>query len=341
MVDIKSNDFPENNPAAENSGTFLSVKNLVVKYITSFSTINAVNDVSFTLNKGETLGLVGETGAGKTTIAKSILRILPDPPAKIYGGEILLYGEDLLKVRPERMREIRGNRISMIFQDPMTSLNPIEKIGDQIAESIKLHVRCPRKEIPERGKLILEKVGIQPERYNDYPHQLSGGMKQRVVIAMAMACNPEILLADEPTTALDVTIQAQVLEMIKELQREYETSVILITHDLGIVAEMCDSIAVIYAGEIVEYGTAADIFDRTSHPYTAGLFGSLPGRNKKARRLDPIKGLMPDPSNLPPGCKFHERCRFATDRCAKEMPENRRLSDTHYIKCFAESGVIR
>jgi len=341
MTEIKSSAITENTAPTDTGEVFLSVKNLVVKYITRFSTINAVNDVSFSLNKGETLGLVGETGAGKTTIAKSILRILPEPPSKIFGGEILLHGEDLLRAKPDRMREIRGNRISMIFQDPMTSLNPIERIGDQIAECIRLHVNCPRKEIPERGKLILEKVGIQRERYNDYPHQLSGGMKQRVVIAMAMACNPEILLADEPTTALDVTIQAQVLEMIKELQIEYGTSVILITHDLGIVAETCDSIAVIYAGEIVEYGTAEDIFDRTSHPYTAGLFGSLPGRNKKARRLDPIKGLMPDPSNLPPGCKFHERCRYATERCAREIPENRMLSDTHYTKCFMESGVIR
>jgi len=326
---------------AGESGALLSVNGLVVKYITDFSTINAVNEVSFSLRKGETLGLVGETGAGKTTIAKSILRILPEPPSKICAGEIKLNGEELLTAQTARMREIRGDKIAMIFQDPMTALNPIERIGNQIAESIRLHSDISRGEVTERVKQMLEKVGIPRERYPEYPHQFSGGMKQRVVIAMAMACNPELLIADEPTTALDVTIQAQVLEMMKNLQTEYGTSVILITHDLGIVAETCDSVAVVYAGEIVEYGSAGDIFDNTAHPYTAGLFGSLPRANRNARRLNPIKGAMPDPSNLPTGCKFHNRCSYADERCAAEIPQNRRLSATHFSKCFAERDVIK
>ena len=324
---------------SEKSETLLAVKDLVVKYITSLNTINAVNSVSFSIKKGETLGLVGETGAGKTTIARAIMRTLPEPPSKICGGEIALYGEELLTAKAGRMREIRGDKISMIFQDPMTSLNPIEKVGDQIAEAIKLHSNYSKKEIVERVKQMLEKVGIPGERYSDYPNQFSGGMKQRVVIAMALACNPELLIADEPTTALDVTIQAQVLEMITSLKNELGTSMILITHNLGIVAETCNSVAIIYAGEVVEYGTAEDIFDRAAHPYTVGLFGSLPGVNKKARRLSPIRGLMPDPSNLPSGCKFHERCTHATERCSREIPENVYLSETHYAKCFIEGDI--
>ena len=340
MFEKKTRIAAESRVAAD-SEMLLSVRDLVVKYITGSSTINAVNGVSFSVKKGETLGIVGETGAGKTTIAKSIMRILPEPPSKICGGDIAFYGEELLTAKMARMRQIRGDKISMIFQDPMTSLNPIERVGDQISESIRLHSRLSRKEVVERSKQMLEKVGIPRERYSEYPHQFSGGMKQRVVIAIAMACNPDLLIADEPTTALDVTIQAQVLEMMKEIQNEFGTSVILITHDLGIVAETCDNVAVIYAGEIVEYGTSEDVFDRTAHPYTLGLFGSLPGANKKARRLNPIKGLMPDPSSLPPGCKFHERCRYATERCSQEIPENRILSDTHYAKCFVERDVMR
>lgn len=270
---------------------FIEVKNLKVHYTSEGRVIHAVNDVSFSLNKGETLGLVGETGAGKTTIAKSVLRILPQPPAEVEGGEIFLEGKDLLKLSEDEMRKIRGRKIAMIFQDPMTALNPVMRVGKQIAEGIALHEKISAKEAEEKAKKMLEMVGIPASRYRDYPHQFSGGMKQRVVIAMALSCSPDLLLADEPTTALDVTIQAQVLDIIKNLQKEFETSMIMITHDLGIVAEVCDNVAVIYAGEVVEYGSREEIFDNPLHPYTIGLFGSLPDINSDVERLSPIAGM--------------------------------------------------
>jgi peptide/nickel transport system ATP-binding protein len=313
----------------------LELKDLVVEYHTDDAVIHAVNSINLTVRKGETIGLVGETGAGKTTIARAILRILPTPPAKLRGGEILFEGRDIIGLSERDMRKVRGNKIAMIFQDPMTALNPIKKIGVQISEAIMLHNEISRTEAERRACDMLEMVGIPSERYIEYPHQFSGGMKQRVVIAMALACNPELLLADEPTTALDVTIQAQVLEMMQGLKEKLGTSVILITHDLGVVADICDSVAVVYAGEIVEYGRAEHIFDGAArHPYTIGLFNSLPNLDSSERRLKPIRGLMPDPTSLPKGCKFCDRCPDAADKCKEQLPEVIEIEPGHHVKCF-------
>ncbi len=314
--------------------TLVDIKNLWVEYRIDGGVVHAVNGVDLKIHKGETLGLVGETGAGKTSIAKSILRVLPDPPSKIVDGEIYMDGEDMLKLPEHKMRKIRGKKISMIFQDPMTALNPTVKVGTQIAEAIKLHEKMNKAEAQVRAMEMLEMVGITKERFSDYPHQFSGGMKQRVVIAMALACHPELLLADEPTTALDVTVQAQILDMMTSLKNEMQTSVLMITHDLGIVAETCDTVAVVYAGEIVEYGTMMEIFDDPGHPYTVGLFGSLPSIDRKDKRLKPIHGLMPDPMNLPAGCKFSPRCPYATDECRKAVPPVTEMDGTHIVKCF-------
>ncbi len=311
----------------------LKIEDLVVEYRTDGGVIHAVNGLRLELDRGEALGLVGETGAGKTTVAKSILRILPEPPAKICSGSIVFEGEDLLKLSESKMQKIRGNKISMIFQDPMTALNPVETIGEQIAETVRIHNKLSRAEAQKRTIEMLEMVGIPGERYGEFPHQFSGGMKQRVIIAMALACNPELLLADEPTTALDVTIQAQVLEMMAQLKKELSTALILITHDLGIVAEMCEKVAVVYAGEIVEYGTADHIFNHTGHPYTVGLFQSLPRLNSTEKRLKPIKGLMPDPSALPDGCRFCPRCPLAAEICEKENPALQEVAEGHFVKC--------
>jgi peptide/nickel transport system ATP-binding protein len=312
----------------------LEIKNLSVQYHTDDATIYAVNNVSLTIRQGETIGLVGETGAGKTTIAKSIMRILPSPQGKITSGEILFKGENLLALQEKEMQKVRGNRIAMIFQDPMTALNPIETVGFQIAEAIRRHNNISKAEADRRACDMLEMVGIPMERFSEYPHQFSGGMKQRVVIAMALACNPELLLADEPTTALDVTIQAQVLDMMRSLKEKLRTSVVLITHDLGVVAEFCESVAVTYAGEIVERGSVEHIFDNPQHPYTLGLFGSLPKLDTKDRRLKPIKGMMPDPTNLPPGCRFCERCPDATEACAAAPPPDIETEPGHIVKCI-------
>jgi len=323
-----------------NNDAFLSVKDLTVTYSSDGSVVHAVNDVSFYLEKGKTLGLVGETGAGKTTIAKTILRILPEYQAEVKGGEIFLEGKDLLQLSEKEMLNIRGSHIAMVFQDPMTALNPVMTIGKQIEEAIMLHERTQKKQAEEKAEVMLEMVGISKERFHEYPHQFSGGMKQRVVIAMALACNPVLLLADEPTTALDVTIQAQVLEMIGRLQKEHGTSMILITHDLGVVAETCDTIAIIYAGEVVELGTKEDIFDHHVHPYTNGLFGAIPDINEKQDRLKPVPGLPPDPSQLPSGCHFHPRCAFATEACSQEPIGMQSLSETHFCRCrMAQRGA--
>ena len=301
--------------SGETKEELLRIRDLVVEYDTDEDVVQAVNHIDLQLGKGETLGLVGETGAGKTTIAKAILRILPDPPSRVKAGEIYFEGKDILKLSEGKMRKIRGNKIAMIFQDPMTALNPIETVGSQIAEAIGLHEKLSKAEVQKRAVDMLEMVGIPGERYGEYPHQFSGGMKQRVVIAMALACRPELLLADEPTTALDVTIQAQVLDMMESLKEKLNTSMILITHDLGIVAGMCDRVAVVYAGEIVEQGTTEEVFDFPGHPYTLGLFQSLPRLDSTEKRLKPINGLMPDPTNLPEGCKFYDRCPYACEKC--------------------------
>ena len=311
----------------------LSVEDLEVRYVLSEETVCAVNGVSFTVNKGETLGLVGETGAGKTTIAKAIMSILPDPPAKIKNGKIMYGQKDLLAMKEKEVRKIRGKKISMIFQDPMTALNPVFTVGEQIAEVVKIHENLKGKESIKRAVEMLEMVGIPGERYGEYPHQFSGRMKQRVVIAMAFACNPELLIADEPTTALDVTIQAQVLEMMTKLKEQLNTAMILITHDLGIVAQMCDKVAIVYAGEIVETGSAEDIFDRPAHPYTTGLFNALPSLADDQTRLTPIHGLVPDPTALPKGCKFHTRCPYASEACEKTVPPLKETEPGHYTRC--------
>jgi oligopeptide/dipeptide ABC transporter ATP-binding protein len=316
------------------NSAFLSVRDLVVEYSAEGQVIHAVNAISFDLERGKTFGLVGETGAGKTSTAKAILRILPDPPAKIRGGEIILDGEDLLKINEKEMRKIRGHKVSMIFQDPMTALNPIMKVGEQIAEVIRLHNKISKQDADERGMNMLEKVGIPRERFNDYPHQFSGGMKQRVVIAIALACSPELLLADEPTTALDVTIQAQVLEMIAKLKKDFNTSMIMISHNLGVVAEVCDDLAVIYAGEIVELGSKEAIFDHPTHPYTLGLFKAVPHLYDEADRLSPILGLPPDPSNLPIGCHFNPRCPLVTEQCRSEKIALREVAPGHFCRCI-------
>ncbi|NLA87727.1 MAG: ABC transporter ATP-binding protein, partial [Clostridiales bacterium] len=303
-------------------------------YVTKDGEFHAVNNIRLSIEKGETVGLVGETGAGKTTTALGIMGLVPDPPGKIISGEILFNGTDLLKEKEAALRKIRGNDISMIFQDPMTALNPIMRVGSQISEVIYLHGNLSKAEAKKRAVKMLEMVGISAERSSDYPHQFSGGMKQRVIIAIALACNPKLLIADEPTTALDVTIQAQVLEMMNDLKKEFDTSMLLITHDLGIVAESCDKIAIMYAGEIVEYGTLDHIFHTASHPYTVGLFTSLPSLDKDVSRLNPIPGLMPDPSNLPTGCKFHPRCPKACDACSQTEPQLFEIEPGHYVSCL-------
>ena len=314
--------------------SFLDIKDLTIHYITDEGVVKAVNGIDLSLEKGDTLGLVGETGAGKTTTALGVMGLVPDPPGKVISGEILYNGEDLLKKSNAELRKIRGGEISMIFQDPMTALNPVLRVGDQIAEVIHLHGNCSRTEALKRAMDMLQKVGIPPERVSDYPHQFSGGMKQRVVIAIALACTPQLIIADEPTTALDVTIQAPVLDMMNDLKQQIGTSMILITHDLGIVAESCDQVAIMYAGEIVEYGSLEDIFDHTTHPYTKGLFNSIPSLDKDTERLQPIQGLMPDPANLPEGCKFHPRCPYAVEACAQQHPGMTELTPGHLCRCL-------
>ena len=300
------------------SEKLLEIKDLHVHYVSDGETVRAVNGISFYIERGETLGLVGETGAGKSTTALAILNMLPQYVSRVPQGEILVDGDNVLTMKPRELQRLRGSKVSMVFQDPMSSLNPVYRVGDQIAEVLKIHKRAKgKKELREMVGKILEMVGIPAERQDEYPHQFSGGMKQRVMIAIAIACQPELLIADEPTTALDVTIQAQVLDMMQELKDNLDSSILLITHDLGVVAAFCDRVAIMYAGEIVEQGTLEDIFDteRPHHPYTIGLFGSIPNLEVKTDRLHPIDGLMPDPTALPEGCKFNPRCPKSCAQC--------------------------
>ncbi len=335
------------------SDILLDIHNLEVSYDTEDGIVRAVNGIDLQVRRGKTLGIVGETGAGKTTTAKSILRLLPERTGNIRSGEIIFDGENLLQLPLEEMQQrIRGEKISMIFQDPMSSLNPVIPIGEQIAEVLELHQknRSGKRmfgrgkrdaEINRRVDQILEMVGIPTERKNEYPHQFSGGMKQRVVIAMALVCEPALVIADEPTTALDVTIQAQVLDMMEDLKHRFNTSMLLITHDLGVVAQTCDDVAIMYAGEIIEYGTMEDIFDPKlpHHPYTVGLFNSVPRLDDEAERLEPIPGLMPDPTDLPQGCRFHPRCLHCMEQCRAESGVLYQ-DGTHRICCRLMEGKM-
>ena len=313
--------------------SLLEIRDLVIHFITDDGDVCAVNGIDLDIQEGRSLGLVGETGAGKTTTALGILNLIPEP-GKVLRGEIRYKGKDILKMSAKELQQLRGNEISMIFQDPMTALNPIMTVGEQIEEVIIHHEKCGKLDAQKKMIEILGKVGIAPERALDYPHQFSGGMKQRVVIAVALACDPSLLLADEPTTALDVTIQAQVMDMINSLKEELGTSMLLITHDLGVVAESCDDVAIVYAGEIVEQGPIEAIFERTAHPYTKGLFSSIPRLDEDVEWLTPIQGLMPDPMDLPQGCAFCPRCKAATERCEKEKPPMVELETGHLVKCW-------
>ncbi len=320
--------------------SLLAIQNLQVRFHTLAGTVRAVDGVEFALRQGETLGVVGESGCGKSVTALAILRLIPSPPGKISDGQILFRGEDLLRVSKARIREVRGKQISMIFQEPMTCLNPVFTIGHQIAETFIVHQKMSRKEAEEASVEILKMVQIpSPEkRVREYPHQLSGGMRQRVMISMALACNPEILIADEPTTALDVTIQAQILDLMLQLKEKLKTAILLITHDLGIMAEMAQRIIVMYAGKIVETGDSLSIFKESSHPYTQGLLKSVPHLGQRSQfgksRLQEISGTVPSLNQLPSGCFFAPRCQRTMEICRMEMPELKRLGDTHSAACW-------
>lgn len=318
---------------SENNNLMLDIEDLTIHYETDSGVVHAVEGLNLQLGRGETLGLVGETGAGKTTTALGVMRLIPNPPGKIKSGKIIFNGENLLDKSETEMRKIRGGKIAMIFQDPMTSLNPVMTVDKQIAEMIKLHRNVNEAESLKLAGDMLELVGIRRERAKDYPHQFSGGMKQRVVIAIALACDPELLIADEPTTALDVTIQAQVLELMKELKAKFSASMILITHDLGIVADICDKVAIMYAGRVVEYADKRALYSNPIHPYTNGLFKSVPSIDEDVDELPVIPGLMPDPMDLPKGCAFHPRCSLAQPICAKEQPQMRDFANGHCAAC--------
>jgi oligopeptide/dipeptide ABC transporter ATP-binding protein len=321
----------------------LEIDDLRTWFYTDDGVAKAVDGVSYTIEAGKTLGVVGESGCGKSVTAMSILQLVPTPPGKYVGGEIRYHGENLLDKNEKAMRKIRGNEISVIFQEPMTSLNPVFRVGDQIGEALRLHEGMSRSEARARSIELLQQVGIpSPEtRVDDYPHQLSGGMKQRVMIAMALACSPALLIADEPTTALDVTIQAQILDLLRDLQKEKGMAILLITHDLGVVAENADDVVVMYAGKIVERAPVEQLFETPRHPYTLGLFRSIPGLGSACDRLEVIEGSVPNPLEFPSGCKFRPRCPFATEECAAQEPELSEVAERHEVACLHLDQVSR
>jgi len=316
----------------------LEIKNLSVKYQTGRSTAYALNGVDLTIGKGESVGLVGETGAGKTTTALSVMNLIPQPAGKVTGGEVYFEGKNVFKMKKRELQDMRGNKVAMIFQNPLTSLNPVFTIGEQIGMVLRKHKNLSNKEALEEAGKLLEIVGIARYRVNDFPHQFSGGMRQRVGIASALACNPALLIADEPTTALDVTIQAQILELIKELQATYDSSLLMITHNLGIIAEICHRVMVMYAGTIVESGTVEEVFAHPLHPYTQGLFGSIPKLTGPRERLASIPGTVANSAMLPTGCAFHPRCGLSGAPCNKTHPHMVRINDNHYVACHMIGG---
>ncbi|GHT83535.1 dipeptide/oligopeptide/nickel ABC transporter ATP-binding protein [Spirochaetia bacterium] len=317
----------------------LSITNLVVEYRTERARVHALNGVSLALGKGESLGLVGETGAGKTTTALSILKLLPERNAGILNGDITFQGEQVFKMSTSRLQEMRGGQISMIFQNPLTALNPVFTVGEQIGMVLRYHEKLTPRQALSRAGELLETVGIAGYRVKDYPHQFSGGMRQRVGIAAALACNPALLIADEPTTALDVTIQAQILEIMKKLQTNNNMSLLMITHNLGIISELCQNVAVMYAGRIIEYGSVDRVFSNPMHPYTVGLLGALPRLDESRGRLTAIPGHIADPQNLPEGCSFHPRCEQCTEKCRLEHPALKKMEEDHQAACFSKEAV--
>ncbi len=314
----------------------LEIRNLKTCFYTEDGVVPAIENVSFSLDKGETIGIVGESGSGKSVTALSVMRLIPNPPGRIECGEIIFEGENLLEKRMDQMRGIRGNDIAMIFQEPMTSLNPVLTVGDQIMEAIVLHQKLSKQDAKDKAIHMLRLVGIpSPERrVNDYPHQMSGGMRQRVMIAMALSCNPKLLIADEPTTALDVTVQAQILELMMALKDDLGTSVMLITHDLGVIAETADKVVVMYAGNVVEKAGVRELFREPAHPYTMGLLGSIPKLNEDSKRLQSIEGVVPSPFNMPKGCRFSPRCGHAMDICREREPVFAKIADGHHVSCW-------
>ena len=318
------------------SEPILEIKDLCVEFQTVEGTVHAVDHLNYTLHKGEKLGIVGESGSGKSVSSLGMMQLIPNPPGRITGGEILYHGKDLVKASEKEMQKIRGNEISMIFQEPMTSLNPIIKCGKQIAESLRLHRGMKKKEAMEEAVRMMRAVGIaNPEvRAHEYPHQMSGGMRQRVMIAMALACQPQILIADEPTTALDVTIQAQILDLIRELNESMGTSVVFITHDLGVVSELCDTVIVMYTGHIVEQAPVKELFESPKHPYTKGLLNAIPKITRERNPLETIEGMVPNPTERIEGCSFSPRCPYATDQCRKVEPPMAELSDGRLVRCW-------